>query len=263
MHQKLVNFNIQNTFFILDFDQTVTTGGSASSYSLFRRSGILWKDYEEKTQELFSYFHPFEIDHTLPQKVRGKLMYDWHYWAFEVLKEMWLTHEKFEQILNLHHLIHFRKGLKEFLQSSYELWIPVIIFSAGIEQVIVRFLKENNVFFNNIYIQTNAMMFNDTGHFIGINRETFIYPTEKTWDKVSKYTQNKLLWRQKYILLWDMMDDITMAPLESQYDGLKIGFLNRNAFEVKSGYESVFDIVIEDDSTDGGVLEQIINSLKK
>ena len=59
------------------------------------------------------------------------------------------------------------------------------------------------------------------------------------------------------------MDDITMAPLESQYDGLKIGFLNRNAFEVKSGYESVFDIVIEDDSTDGGVLEQIINSLKK
>jgi hypothetical protein len=57
-------------------------------------------------------------------------MFDWHYGAFEILKELDFTHEKLEKILDFHPLIQFRSGMKDFFIQAQSLHIPIIILSA-------------------------------------------------------------------------------------------------------------------------------------
>ena len=49
-------------------------------------------------------------------------------------------------------LLTYRDGAKKFLKRMYELDIPVIIVSAGIGNIIVEFLKEEDDLYPNIHI---------------------------------------------------------------------------------------------------------------
>lgn len=263
MHNKLQGFTQENTFFIFDFDHTMTCKTSASSYSLFRRSGLLWDEFEKKNWELYSYYHPFEIDNNLSQEERGKLMFEWHFGAFQVLQESWLTLKLFDEILNFVHLIEFRKGMKEFLKTADELNIPIVIFSAWIKQVIEKFLEEEKVLFKNIHIQTNTMLFDDFENFIWVPREWFIYPTEKTWDKIDAQVRTSLSKKKKYVLVGDMIDDITMAPQGDEHSWFLIGMLNHNSIDTRTLYEDIFDVTICDEFSDEGLLEKLLFHLQK
>lgn len=262
MHYTLETFTKDDIFFILDFDGTITSWQSVSSLWLFRRSGVLGVEFEKRSLDLFEYFHPFEIDHTLTQTERGKLMFEWHSQSFLALKEFELTFEKYEKILWFHNLIQLRGGIREFLQELYVLQIPVIIFSAGVESIIRRFLQENNLLYTNIDIVANSLFFDSDGKFTGISETWFIYPTEKTWDKIPEIVKNKISNRKYTVLCWDMMDDVTMAPTEDNNWLLKIGFLNTRSQESKAWYDAVFDIVVNNDSNDAWVFTTILEAIK-
>lgn len=262
MHHTLETFTKDDVFFILDFDGTVTSWQSVSSFWLFRRSGVLGKKFEQKSSELFDYFHPFEIDHTLTQQERWKLMFEWHSQSFEALKEFGFTFEKYEQILWYHNLIELREGIKELLQELYVLQIPVIIFSAWVESIIRRFLQENNLLYSNIDIVANALFFDSDGMFTWIPKEYFIYPTEKTWNKIPENIKSKINGRKYTVLCGDMLDDVTMAPTEESNWILKIWFLNTRSQESKTWYEAVYDIVINNDTNDAWIFTTILEALK-
>lgn len=53
--------------------------------------------------------------------------------------------------------------MKDFLKEMYKRDIPVIICSAGIGNVIELYLKDNNCYYENMYIISNFLAFNAEG----------------------------------------------------------------------------------------------------
>lgn len=260
MHQKLQDFTRDDTFFVIDFDQTVTTGNSASSFSLFRKSGVMWEVYDIENQGLYEYFHPFELDHTLTQQERWKLMYDWHYWAFEVLKKYDFSKEQFLHILSFLHLMSIRQWFRDFFYKAHLKNIPIIIFSAWIQQTIEKFFEENNILYPNVHIQANTMFFDDTEKFIWIDETNFIYPTEKIWSRIWEEIRLWLESRNNCILVGDMVDDITMAP-NGEHIVFKLGIVNSKNRASQMTYETFFDELIIWDEAEVLKLQEILELL--
>lgn len=59
-----INFkkNPMKTLLISDFSKTLTLPTSKTTWSLFKESGLFPEEYQEKRDELFEEYRPFEIE---------------------------------------------------------------------------------------------------------------------------------------------------------------------------------------------------------
>lgn len=141
----------------------------------------------------------------------------------------------------------FRPGAKEFLASMHKRHIPVIIMSAGIGNFIEQLLINNDCYYDNIYIVSNFLAF-ENGHAIGIS-DNLIHSLNKNEISLPQEISSLIKERKHTILLGDIIADIRMAREEVREDALKIGFLDENIAENEALYKEHFDIVCTDEAT--------------
>ena len=127
-----------------------------------------------------------------------------------------------------------------------EIDIPVIIISAGIGNFVKQFLIKNQCDYDNIFIVSNFIKFENgiASGIIGnvthsLNKNEVSLPSN-----VSKLIEN----RPNIILLGDNVSDVRMAKDEGRNKALKIGFLEEKVEENKKHFEDNFDIVCTDNT---------------
>ncbi|MFP4567497.1 MAG: hypothetical protein ACLFN8_00990 [Candidatus Woesearchaeota archaeon] len=250
---------------VSDFDRTLTkcfiSGKKIpSAIGLIREGGYLSEDYPSRAFALYNKYNPIELDLSLDYDFRFKMMQAW-----------WETHEKLFVECGMHKSIIddilvkypnvFREGADDVLRFLSDNDIPLLIFSAGIGNLIEGYLKKDGLFFGNVHVLSNTFDFNSEGFATGY-KEDVIHLMNKSECLIQDEMYLDLIRdRSCVILLGDSLDDISMVDDSNLDVVLKIGFLNDNVGEKLGLYLSKFDIVIVNDGSMSFVVD-LLNNLK-
>ena len=222
--EKLEQFrNFKNFFAIIDFDRTITTGKSDASMGIIPR--YLGGEFLEERTKLYKYYRPLELDYTIASEEKRNIMKKWAKSSFTLLSKYLTSEEIIEDSLKNANL-HLRIGAKEFLENMYKKNIPVVIMSAGVGNIIKKFLEKQGVLYDNIILISNFFKFKVNKSYIDI--ENIISSSNKDYSKIPTEIRKSLDKKENVLLCGDIIEDIKMIE-ESQKDkALTIGFLDNN-----------------------------------
>ncbi len=244
-----IKLDANNMYVVIDFDRTITAKDSQDSWDA--AAIMLGEEFTKKSYELYQKYRPIEQDYTITYKEKNRAMEIWYKSCMDLYYEYSLTKEKLEKSVEKSGL-KFRNGMKEFLKEMYEKNVPVIICSAGIGNVIEIYLKDNNCYYENMYIISNFLMFDRNGK-IEEYRNKLIHTMNKTVNgNLPKEIQDKLEGRQYKLLLGDTIEDKQMLDESEMSNTITVGFLNDKIEQNLELYKKEFDVCIVEDASPNG-----------
>jgi HAD superfamily hydrolase (TIGR01544 family) len=251
-----------NSFHVIaDFDRTLTEPGEkgekgSSSYDPINK-GITSEEFKKKEKEMFDYYYPIEISNTISQKEKDKAMEEWWDKYFSLAIKCGLDKKQMDKIIFESQML-WRKDIKEFFKILEESNIPLLIFSAGVGNMIDGQLRKNNFLTNNVHIVSNFFEFDKEGKGAS-HTKPCIHTFNKNESHIkSQDYKNEVLKRKNVILLGDSVGDLTMADGMEHDTVIKIGFLNHKDEKKEEIYNKSFDVVIKNEG-----MENINKLLKK
>lgn len=255
--EKLNRIKLDNNFYVAtDFDKTLTATDSTSSWGVCEC--VLEADYLKRTNELMEKYAPLELDYNITVSEKEKVMEEWSWASLDLIYEYNLTSELLKKGVEKSNLV-FRDGAKEFLEVMNKKNIPVIIMSAGIGNVIEMFLKKNNCYYDNIFIISNFIEFDENGNMRKFENN-MIHTLNKT---IKGHLNNEILNKisdKKYRLLFgDFIEDKNIVPKEEWDDTISVGYLCSEIEKNLNVYKENFDIVLTDEDSSFNRVRKMLN----
>ncbi|KAK9912099.1 hypothetical protein M0R45_035974 [Rubus argutus] len=258
---------------IADFDATLTkyrVNGSRgqSSHGLLQQENA---EYDNKRRELYEYYHPLEFSPTIPIEEKTKLMEEWWGKTHALLIEGGLTYDGIRQSV-ADSTIAFREGVVELFEFLEERDIPVLIFSAGLADIIEEVMRQKvHKLFKNVKIVSNRMVFDDNGHLVSFKGKTIhsLNKNEHALDMAAPlhdrlgavdgptYENVSVKMRRNVILLGDHIGDLGMSDGLNYENRISVGFLNDNVENSLDSYCQAFDVVYLNDAPMWGVVKLV------
>ncbi|XP_010517177.1 PREDICTED: 7-methylguanosine phosphate-specific 5'-nucleotidase A-like isoform X2 [Camelina sativa] len=259
---------------IADFDATLTryrVNGlrGQTSHGLLQQGNAY---YDAKRQALYDHYHPLEISPVIPVDEKTKLMEEWWSKTHELLIEGGLTYEAIKKSV-ADSSIAFREGVTELFEFLEKKEIPVLIFSAGLADVIEEVLRQNlHRTFKNVKIVSNRMVFNDDGQLVSFKgklihvlnkNEHALDMAAPLHDRLGVATGEEdeenanMKKRTNVLLMGDHLGDLGMSDGLNYETRISIGFLNDNIEKSLESYREAFDLVYLNDAPMWGALELV------
>jgi len=249
-NRKFVDkLNRDNFCVVIDFDRTISKGTSEGTWATIRRAEIFNEEYHRLSEEQYEKYRPIEVDPNISPEEKAKSMEAWWKEHFDLFFKFGLKKEDIVKSAQEGGII-LRDGAEKFFLKMNELGVPVIILSAGIGNIIEEFLKYKNIYYDNIYIFSNNILFNEEGSICGLG-DNIIHACNKTIEYLPDDIKEKIAGREYILMYGDGLADLSMVP-ERLYDKtIKIGFLVEAIEESLEAFNNNFDIVLlGDDSFD-------------
>lgn len=244
---KKINFkNYENFYIVADFDKTLTEGNSNSTWAVMANANGVNEEYTQKRNALYQKYRPIEIDMTLTDEEKSNAMEEWWKCHIALFFEYGLREDAVKFSVKKGGL-KFRDGAKELLEKMRDYNVPLIIISAGIGNIIEEYLKEENCYFENIFILSNFVKFKD-GVIEKIEGST-IHSLNKNVVRLPKEISEKLNQRENILLLGDGIADLKMVKKEDLNRTITVGFLDEKIEENLEYYNKEFDIVLTNQSS--------------
>ncbi|KAL9225014.1 hypothetical protein vseg_000986 [Gypsophila vaccaria] len=259
---------------IVDFDGTLTRYNingerGHTSHALLQQGN---PEYDVKRQKLYDHYHPLEICPTIPLEEKTKLMEEWWEKTHALLVEGGLTYNDIRKsVANAR--VEFREGVLKLFELLEEKNVPVLIFSAGLADIIEEVLRQRfHRSFKNIEIVSNRMVFGDSGNLLAFKGKTIhvlnknehaldmAAPLHDTSGHVIDYTTMKK--RTNVLLLGDHIGDLGMSDGLNYETRISVGFLNDKIQESLETYREAFDVVYLNDAPMLGVVDLVSQVLQ-
>ncbi|VDN10674.1 unnamed protein product [Dibothriocephalus latus] len=245
---------------ISDFDWTMSKyvhkgEPNPTCHGIFEQDPDMTAETQNKLRILRQTYHPIEVDPTIPVSMKIPIMLEWWDLSHRVIATSSIHKDTLQATVNQCNLA-LRDHVGDFMAQLHRENIPLLIFSAGLGNVIELLLERFHLCFDNVRVVSNFMDFNDEGLLIGF-QEPVIHTFNKTISSISnsEYMTNVLSKRSSIILLGDSSADPNMADgipgksVDSHVNILKIGFLNDKVETLLDTYMDIYDIVLIDDAT--------------
>jgi len=258
--KKIIRSGPQQLVFISDFDRTLTTEDSCTSYGVIEHSTLMPASFRKSGNTLKAKYLPYEKDPKLPLEEKKTKMEEW----WQLANENILKHQvKKEMIAKMVEeclkLVKLRDGYQLFFDRILENNLPLVIFSAGLGDVLVEILKKKNIDLSkNILVISNFFGYNEEGIAIDFPLPAFhVYNKNATplllhTSDYSRSLQQIQARKPNYILLGDSLGDLGMSTglvISQDQTLLTIGFLNSHDPHEQSVYLDAFDIVLLPESS--------------
>ncbi|GJW73398.1 7-methylguanosine phosphate-specific 5'-nucleotidase A [Tanacetum coccineum] len=227
---------------IADFDNTLTkfwVNGcrGQSSHALLQQED---PKYNAKRDELFDYYHPIEYDPKIPTDEKTKLMEEWWGKTHGLLIEGGLTYDAIRNSV-----------------ATGERDIPVLIFSAGLADIIEEVLRQKlHRTFKNVKIVSNRMKFDQNGNLLSF--------TGKLIDSLNKNEHALDMAASLHDHLGEVDEQmIDIASVKKGTNVLLLGDhigdlrMNHNIENSLDSYRKGYDIVYLDDAPMTGVVKLV------
>lgn len=262
VQNKINSWNDSSIYVVTDFDRTLTKGNCMSSWNVLDNSPFLPKEYSKETKKLFETYYPIEIDEALEEKIKNQFMVEWWTKHINLFKKYKLKEELIETTTINKETLEFRKGAKNFLENMYKRKIPVIIISAGFGNFIEQFLIKNDCNYNNIYIVSNFIKF-ENGIAVG-TKDHIIHSLNKDTNHLPKKVKQQIRNRNHIILLGDAVADVKMVNKDQRKEALKIAFVEKDRRKNITYFKKEFDIICTNHTSFDELKEKIsiINKTK-
>ncbi|CAH9108538.1 unnamed protein product [Cuscuta epithymum] len=273
LHQKMSSIRCAGPSklqVIADFDATLTKywvdgQRGMSSHGLLQQEN---PEYNSKRQKLHEYYHPLEFNPLIPLDEKAKLMEEWWGKTHGLLIEGGLTHDAIkESVANAN--IALRDGVAELFELLEERNVPVLIFSAGLADIIEEVLRQKFCrSYKNVRIVSNRMVFDENGDLLCFKGKTIhvLNKNEHALDMAAplgKFVEDKemvndessLKKRTNVLLLGDHIGDLGMSDGLNYDTQISVGFLNHNIEDCLDSYRNAFDILYLNDASMHGVVK--------
>ena len=251
-----IKLNQNNVYIAIDFDKTITSVESIDSWDA--AGNILGKEFKKELGDLYEKYGPIERSYSIGFKEKEIAMEEWYSECMGLYYKYGLTNEKLIKSIDESNII-FRKGAKEFLQDMNLKNVSVIILSAGIGNVIERFLKTNNCYFDNVYIISNFIEFDNDGKMKKFEDCKMIHTLNKTMkNHLPKQIEENLNTKQYKILFGDLIEDKKMVEEKDLKNTITVCFLNKSTEVDLDKFNTNFDIVVSENDANFKIAEKIV-----
>jgi 5'-nucleotidase len=240
---------------IADFDQTLTrqhlNGEKCDAlHGVLAYSPKMPQDYRDKTMILYNKYYPIEISPTMPEEVKLPLIIEWYEKSHELITATGVKKEFLRQLVQ-HSKCVLRDHTTETFKILKENDIPILIFSAGLGDLLEIALEQNQIFHPNVKVVSNYMVFDSTGKIIGF-RPPLIHTMNKNEAGLFEgdtYFMD-LAHRGNALVLGDNCGDSLMSDGMHEPNAIiKIGFLNDRIEERLATFMDTWDVVLCDDQS--------------
>ncbi len=238
----------ENFHVLADFDRTLTKAivdgqKSPTAIAQLRNGKYLTEDYAPRAHALYDIYSVIEFDPNFPKEEKMKKMHEWWSRHFELLIECGLDKKTIEAVVKTRTL-QFREGALEFLGFLHTQKIPLVIMSAAPGDMIVEYLRQDGMLYDNIDIISNLFIFDENGKVTSI-KEPIIHSMNKYEVVVKEFPVfEEIKNRKNVLLLGDGLDDVGMIDGFEYENLLKVGFLNENVDTLLDEYKKRYDVVI-------------------
>lgn len=243
---------------VSDWDRTLTKartedGQDATSYSVIAHGAYLGEAYRVEMDRLYARYRPIEISQTtISHREKQKAMRDWWMAALAMMQKYGLTEEIIEDIA-IRDFMRLRDGSIDLFKILADREIPLLILSAGIGNIISKFLGVRALLTSNVTITANKLIFDTHGAVAG-----FCEPVIHSFNKARHASTP----RNYVLLLGDTIEDAQMVN-DADADGvIRVGFLNEAVEENRAVYQRAYDVVICNDASMAPVIELLEAVLK-
>lgn len=251
---SLVEGGADNLHVVSDFDMTLTKywhngQRSVSTHGVLMRSTLASNEFRQKTQALYDKYYPIEVSDSLSITEKTPFMKEWWTQAHELVLELGFTQSDLSQVVRETPVV-WRPGMHEVKSLCAALDIPVLVFSAGLGDIIEEVLKEANLLTPNLHVIANKVKYcSQTGRC-----ESFYEPLIHVFNKNEAALANtpyfdQAAHRTNVLLMGDSIGDLRMSHGLKHTTCLTVGFLNHDRDTLLGQYEDAFDIVILEDSS--------------
>ncbi|KAK3924995.1 7-methylguanosine phosphate-specific 5'-nucleotidase [Frankliniella fusca] len=250
---KLVSGGVNTLQIIADFDHTVTkqhVNGvrHTSSFCVINQCNGLPPHFSGRDSELLKKYLPIERDPHLTKEEKTPYMIEWYSMTSELLQGFPLDPNEIVEAVKRSNT-ELRSGFQDLVTALDTANVPLLVFSAGLGDVVDAILKHHGVCNKNIHIISNFLNFKD-GLVNGFT-DDIVHPFNKN-GKAAEHTNyfKEMSNRHNVILMGDNLGDAEMADGVPNTDAvLKIGFLFGDVDRLLPQYLDHFDVVLEDDQT--------------
>lgn len=245
---------------ITDFDRTITTRNNngtitTTSWAIFAQ--VLPESYVAERKELFEQYRPIEIDTSLDTKMRAKHMEEWWKKHLDLLIKYKLSKDTVSQVAHKAN-ITIRDGVAKLFEFTNKHKIPVLIFSAGIGDV-VHVVLQKYIESHNAHIIANQFLYNSKNEVSGFQKE-IIHTLNKNGHTIRNESYHQTIQERKNCILFgDTLEDASMSDGLQHGIIIKIGFLNGDTSQLES-FKKVYDIVLEDEKASFDILDSLLNT---
>ncbi|KAJ8251252.1 hypothetical protein GJAV_G00218980 [Gymnothorax javanicus] len=239
---------------ISDFDMTLTRFSfngkrCPTSHNILDNSKLISQECKEKLKDLLNTYYPIEIDPSLSAEKKLPLMVEWWTKAHALLIQQKIQKDLLSLVVQESDAM-LREGYQLFFDCLQEQRIPLLIFSAGIGDVLEEIIRQAGVFHPNIKVFSNYMDFDETGTLQAFKGQLIHIYNKREGALLNSGHFQELQARHNVLLLGDSLGDLTMADGVYRMENiLKIGYLNDKVDERKESYLKAYDIVLERDET--------------
>ncbi|KAJ8019985.1 Cytosolic 5'-nucleotidase 3A [Holothuria leucospilota] len=239
---------------VSDFDKTMSRHSYngkrvPSCHGVLDNSEFLPESYRTEAWKLRNKYYPIEMSATVKLEEKYQAMVEWWSTAHGLLVNCDLTQSKVAQIVAKSE-IRLRDGVNQTLELLHQNNVPLLIFSAGVGDILKEAIRQKAFLYENIFVISNFMDFNTEGKLVGFKGE-LIHTFNKHEVAVHHpevFEKNKS--RKNIILLGDTLGDLTMVDgMPYKENVLTIGFLNDHISENLEEYKRRYDIVLVDEGS--------------
>ncbi|KAL7378350.1 hypothetical protein ABVT39_012188 [Epinephelus coioides] len=252
--QSMVKAGSNTVQVISDFDMTLTRFAyngkrCPTCHNILDNSKLISTDCREQLKQLLNTYYPIEIDSSRPVEEKLPLMVEWWTKAHDLLVEQKIKKDLLATVVQESDAM-LRDGYQLLFDHLHEHSIPLLIFSAGIGDILEEVIRQAGVFHPNVKVFSNYMDFDESGVLRAFKGELIHIYNKREGALLNTGHFQELRTRPNVLLLGDSLGDLTMADgVQDMENILKIGFLNDKVEERKQSYLDSYDIVLIKDET--------------
>ncbi|KAJ3184289.1 hypothetical protein HDU87_005136 [Geranomyces variabilis] len=152
-----------NLHIISDFDMTISrywVNGerNVGSHRVLSLSSRVPEEFTAKSNAIYRKYYPMEISQTLSHTEKVQAMVEWWTTQHDLILDLKLTKDELNSMADETHVI-LRDGLEDWVQLCEELGLPLLVFSAGLGDVIEAVLRKQGLLRPNVEIVSNMLHF--------------------------------------------------------------------------------------------------------
>ncbi|MED6244439.1 5'-nucleotidase, cytosolic III [Ataeniobius toweri] len=239
---------------ISDFDMTLTRFSyngkrCPTCHNILDNSKAISNECRLKLDHLLETYYPIEIDTSRSVEEKLPLMVEWWTKAHDLLVEQKIKKDELAQAVRESDAM-LREGYELFFDRLHEQSIPLLIFSAGIGDILEEVIRQANVFHPNVKVISNYMDFDESGILRAFKGELIHIYNKREGALLNTGHFKELRSKPNVLLMGDSLGDLDMADgVQDMKNILKIGYLNDKVEERKQSYLDSYDIVLVNDES--------------
>ncbi|CAK8698404.1 unnamed protein product [Clavelina lepadiformis] len=218
---------------ISDFDMTlsrysVNNQRCPSSHGILEAGMCLSAEAKEHLHETNKKYRAIEIDPHMSPDEKIPFMLEWWGKAHSAMGNVVISKSMIKNAVATSTAM-LKDGCSELFNTLHKHSVPLLVFSAGLGDVIEEVIRQKSHFHPNMKTVSNFMKFNEKDIMVGFDG-LLIHSFNKNEGALvhSEYFE-EISHRHNIILLGDMMGDLHMADgVQNINSILKIGYLNQN-----------------------------------